>query len=167
MTRLLVVLIAVLSLSACAQLPPEQVKVQQGIVEGSIEGDLRVFKGIPFAAPPVGELRWKAPQPAESWDGVKSTKEYAPAPMQGGNPASGKSEDCLYLNVWTPAQSAEEQLPVMVWIYGGGFSFGSTSDPVHNGEHLARKRSEEHTSELQSRPHLVCRLLLEKKNKTK
>lgn len=139
MTRLLVVLIAVLSLSACAQLPPEQVKVQQGIVEGSIEGDLRVFKGIPFAAPPVGELRWKAPQPAESWDGVKSTKEYAPAPMQGGNPASGKSEDCLYLNVWTPAQSAEEQLPVMVWIYGGGFSFGSTSDPVHNGEHLARK----------------------------
>src|SRR5690554_862296 len=139
MTRLLVVLIAVLSLSACAELPPEQVKVQQGVVEGSIEGDLRVFKGIPFAAPPVGELRWKAPQPAESWDGVKSTKKYAPTPMQGGNPASGKSEDCLYLNVWTPAQSAEEQLPVMVWIYGGGFSFGSTFDLVHNGEHLARK----------------------------
>src|SRR5690606_39111185 len=79
------------------------------------------------------------PQPVEDWEGVKQTTEYAPAPMQGGNPASGKSEDCLYLNVWTPTKSSDEKLPVLVWIYGGGFSFGSTSDPVHNGEHLARK----------------------------
>lgn len=127
-------------LCACSKnLPPEQVKVEQGIVEGLIENDLRIFKGIPFAAPPVGDFRWKGPQPAEKWDGVKLTTEYAPAPMQGGNPQSGKSEDCLYLNVWTPAMSSNEKVPVLVWIYGGGFSFGSTSDPVHNGEHLARK----------------------------
>jgi para-nitrobenzyl esterase len=117
----------------------EQVNVEQGVVEGTIEEGLRVFKGIPFAAPPVGDLRWKAPQPAEKWTGVKHTSEFAPASIQAGNPSSGKSEDCLYLNIWTPAKSEKEKTPVLVWIYGGGFSFGSTSDPVHNGEHLARK----------------------------
>ncbi|MGF7139401.1 carboxylesterase/lipase family protein [Roseimarinus sediminis] len=127
------------SISACTQLQPGQLKVEGGIIQGTLTDDLSIYKGIPFAAPPVGELRWKVPQPVEHWEGVKQTTEYAPAPMQGGNPVSGKSEDCLYLNVWTPAKSANEKLPVLVWIYGGGFSFGSTSDPVHNGEHLARK----------------------------
>ena len=84
-------------------------------------------------------LRWKAPQPAPKWKGIKITTEYAPAAFQGGNPPSGKSEDCLFLNIWTPAKSGKEKVPVLVWIYGGGFSFGSSSDPVHNGEHLARK----------------------------
>lgn len=129
----------IFSICSCANLSPGQVRVEGGIIEGAIAEDLTIFKGIPFAAPPVGDLRWKAPQPVEKWEGVKQTTEYAPAPMQGGNPPSGKSEDCLYLNVWTPAKSADEKLPVMVWIYGGGFSFGSTSAPVHNGEHLARK----------------------------
>lgn len=133
------VALTLLIFSSCTQLEPGQVKIAQGLLQGTIEDDLIVFKGIPFAAPPVGDLRWKAPQPVEKWEGVKQTTEYAPAPMQGGNPASGKSEDCLYLNVWTPAKSADEKIPVLVWIYGGGFSFGSTSDPVHNGEHLARK----------------------------
>lgn len=128
-----------LSITACSTLPPEQVKVEQGIVQGTLSEGLRIFKGIPFAAPPVGELRWKAPQPAQKWEGVKQATDYAPAPFQGGNPPSGKSEDCLYLNIWTPAKSANEKIPVLVWIYGGGFSFGSTSEPVHNGEHLARK----------------------------
>lgn len=129
----------VLVSGACTQLQPGQLKVEGGIIQGTLADDLSIYKGIPFAAPPVGDLRWKAPQPLEAWEGVKQTTEYAPAPMQGGNPVSGKSEDCLYLNVWTPAKSINEKLPVLVWIYGGGFSFGSTSDSVHNGEHLARK----------------------------
>src|SRR5690606_2928229 len=97
-----------------------------------------VYKGIPFAAPPVGELRWRAPQPAAKWEGVRAADKFGPDPYQGDGKGS-VSEDCLYLNIWTPAKSANERLPVLVWIYGGGFSFGSNSTPTHNGEHLARK----------------------------
>jgi para-nitrobenzyl esterase len=124
---------------SCSTLPPGQAKTEQGIVQGIMEDSLTVFKGIPFAAPPVGDLRWKAPQPVQPWEGVKMATAYAPAAFQGGNPASGKSEDCLYLNIWTPALSKDDKIPVLVWIHGGGFSFGDPADPFSEGAKLAGK----------------------------
>ncbi|MDO3382444.1 carboxylesterase/lipase family protein [Gilvimarinus algae] len=117
----------------------QRVTVAQGDLQGKKEDELTVFKGVPFAKPPVGELRWKAPQPPEKWTGVRNALEYAPSPIQGGEPPAGKSEDSLYLNIWTPAKTPADKLPVLVWIYGGGFSFGTTADALTDGTHLANK----------------------------
>ena len=118
---------------------PGLARVDGGWIRGEVLEGLTVYKGIPFAAPPMGELRWKAPQPVIPWEGVRQATGFAARPMQSGNSRYGSSEDCLYLNVWTPARSADEKLPVMVWIYGGGFAGGATDDPNTDGSALARK----------------------------
>lgn len=121
------------------------VAVSGGIIEGvNLEG-VFAYKGIPFAAPPVGDLRWKSPQSVVPWEGIKKTDKFAPGPMQDtafgamlGGPQE-ISEDCLYLNVWTGAKKIDEKRPVMVWIYGGGFGIGMTSSPAYDGANLAKK----------------------------
>lgn len=131
-------LIAFCVAALCHAQQPAPVATEYGLVQGVADNGVTIYRGIPFAAPPVGDLRWRAPQPAAKWDGVRAADKFAPDPYQGDGKGN-VSEDCLYVNVWTPAKSPGERVPVLVWIYGGGFSFGSTSTPVHNGEHLARK----------------------------
>jgi para-nitrobenzyl esterase len=135
----LIFMLAVVLEVAGGKAQPAPVKVNEGFLQGTFENGLTVYKGIPFAAPPVGELRWRAPQPAAKWDGVRKADKFAPEPIQGGNAVSGKSEDCLYLNIWSPAKSPNAKVPVLVWIYGGGFNYGGTAEPTYNGEKLAKK----------------------------
>ena len=133
-----------------------RVTVETGVIEGIPAADPRItaFKGVPFAAPPVGENRWRAPQPAENWEGVRKCYTFAPISMQlipgldpddvysrewNVDPTIPMSEDSLYLNVWTPAKSADEKLPVFVWYYGGGLQWGNTAEMEFDGERLARR----------------------------
>lgn len=126
---------------------PVQVTTANGIIEGEfdIKTNIQSFKGIPFAQPPVGNLRWKAPQPLTNWTGVKQTKKFGPRAIQSnvfgdmGFRSDGTSEDCLYLNVWSPAKSDNEKLPVLVYFYGGGFAAGDGSENRYDGENMAKK----------------------------
>jgi para-nitrobenzyl esterase len=122
---------------------PEPIKLDAGLITG-LAGKLpevRVFKGIPYAAPPVGELRWRAPQPVALWQGVRKADEFSAICMQAAAPGStaNMSEDCLYLNVFTAAQRAGEKRPVMVWLHPGGYNSGSGSQPAYDGERFASK----------------------------
>jgi para-nitrobenzyl esterase len=126
---------------------PVRVKIESGTIEGDYDTKtgIQTYLGIPFALPPVGNLRWKAPQPAAKWTGVKETKKFSARPMQKlvfgdmNSRSHGVSEDCLYLNVWTPAKRNSKDLPVLVYFYGGGFVAGDASEPRYDGEAMSSK----------------------------
>ena len=145
------VLLPVLALCACAlqsSFAADRVKIANGTLESTSapKDGVRSFKGIPFGQPPVGDLRWREPQPVKNWKGARNADQFGPRCMQRTAPgadywfrSNGMSEDCLYLNVWTPAKSAKAKLPVLVYIFGGGLQNGDGSEPRYDGESMARQ----------------------------
>lgn len=120
------------------------VKTKNGTLAGTYESGIEVFRGVPYAAPPVGKFRWREPQPMKNWSGVRQADKFGPKAMQlpvfgdMNFRSNGTSEDCLYLNVWTPAKTASAKLPVLVYFYGGGFIAGDGSEPRYDGEAMSR-----------------------------
>lgn len=151
--KYLIPIICLFVFVGCTKTPPNILQTDKGKVKGVYNTDktVRIFKGIPYAAPPIGELRWAAPQPIEAWNDIKSCTQFSASPIQNkpepfycwteefiAQPEP-LSEDCLYLNVWTSAKSETEKLPVFVWIYGGGLVSGSANCDIYDGEEMAKK----------------------------
>ncbi|NLT49675.1 MAG: carboxylesterase family protein [Ignavibacteria bacterium] len=143
-----VILILTFELVNAQQANP--VKVEQGLLQGILENGVTCYKGVPYAAPPVGELRWCAPRPPANWEGVRKADKFADNPIQKMvkeygpwtaeyQPQGNVSEDCLYLNIWTAENTRDKKLPVLMYIPGGAFTGGSGNVPVYNGENLAKK----------------------------
>jgi para-nitrobenzyl esterase len=135
---------AFLFMTSCASaLHAQVVDTTAGTVQGAEENGVVIYKGIPFALPPIGPLRWREPQPPTPWAGARSSAFPPACPQRGSYPKNAPpevtSEDCLYLNVWKPVMTTAEKLPVMLWIYGGGLTNGSASNPLYAGDQLARK----------------------------
>ncbi len=141
--RWAIAVLGVLVAASAALAASDEVKIDSGRLKGAVKDGVTAFKGIPFAAAPVGDLRWRPPQPVKPWSGVRSAAEYGPDCMQKPFPGDAAplgvtpAEDCLYANVWVPADGGKK-LPVMVWIYGGGFVNGGSSPTVYDGSQFAK-----------------------------
>jgi para-nitrobenzyl esterase len=149
MQKITILILVFLAHLALAQ--NEVLQVEGGKIKGYQQDNILIFKGIPFATPPVGNLRWKAPQAVQAWSGIKDCSAFSASPMQDAPipfmfwssefliPKEPISEDCLYLNVWTPAKKQAKKRPVFVYIYGGGFRSGGTACPIYDGKAMAEK----------------------------